>query len=187
MKAKCHAAHVVINSMLQCAQNLLYWPGMPTDVRKKYVETCGVCALTPVKQPPEPIISRDVPERPWQQTGSDMSFEGQTYLITTDCHFSIEQLTDTSAEAMIRKLKKNFARHSIPEEFVKTDCGTQYTAKLFKKFANKWGFHHVSSSPGKHRANGATEAAVKTAKRLSDAKQLGKIHFRPTKPMEYTN
>ena len=65
---------------------------------------------------------------------------------------------------MIRKLK-NFARHSIPEELV-TDCGTQYIAESFKKFANKWGFHHVTSSRGDHRANGAAEAAVKTAKRL---------------------
>ena len=97
-----------------------------------------------------------------------MSFEGRTYLITTDCHssfFEIDQLTDMSAETVIRKLQKNFARHGIPEELV-TDCGTQYTAKSFKKFANKWGFHHVTSSPGNHRANGAAEAAVKTAKRL---------------------
>ena len=89
-------------------------------------------------------------------------------LITTDCHssfFEIDQLTDMSAETVIRKLKKNFARPGIPEELV-TDCGTQYTAESFKKFANKWGFHHVTSSPGNHRANGAAEAAVKTAKRL---------------------
>ena len=65
MKVKCHASHLGINSMLRCARDLLYWPGMSTDVRN-YVETCGVCASTPVKQPTEPVISRDVPERPWQ-------------------------------------------------------------------------------------------------------------------------
>ena len=64
MKAKCHAGHLGINSTLRRARDLLYWPGMSTDVRS-YVETCGVCASTPVKQPPEPVISRDVPQRPW--------------------------------------------------------------------------------------------------------------------------
>ena len=35
-----------------------------------------------------------------------------------------------------------------------------------RNFANKWGFHHVTSSPGYQRANGGAEAAVKTAKCL---------------------
>ena len=106
--------------------------------------------IYPVKLLPEPIISRDVPERPWQRVGSDiMSFNGRMYLITTDSHssfFEVDQLTDLSAETVIKKLKKNFARHGIPEELV-TDCGTQFTAELFKKFANKWEFHHAMSSP----------------------------------------
>ena len=84
---------------------------MSTDVRH-YVETCGV--LTPVKQPQEPVISRDIPERQWQRIGTDiMSFERRTYLITTDFHssfFEIDQLTDKSAETVTRKLKKNSAR-----------------------------------------------------------------------------
>ena len=119
MKAKYLAGHLGINSTLRHVQDLLYWPGMSTDVRN-YVEICAVCASTPVKQPPEPVISRDVPERSWQRIGSDiMSFEGRTYVIITDCHSSfceINKLTDMSADTVIRKLKKNFARHGIPEE-----------------------------------------------------------------------
>ena len=40
MKAKCHAGHLGINSTLRRARDLLYWPGMSTDVRN-YVEACG--------------------------------------------------------------------------------------------------------------------------------------------------
>ena len=47
-----------------------------------------------------------------------------------------------------------------------TDSGTQFTAEAFKKFAEEWEFKHTLSSPGNHRANGAAESAVKTAKRL---------------------
>ena len=60
-----------------------------------------------------------------------MSFEGRTYLITTDCHssfFEIDQLTDMSAETVIRKVKKIFGRRTrstIPmtsDRLNTTDC-----------------------------------------------------------------
>ena len=70
-----------------------------------------------------------------------------------------------SSETVIKKLKKIFARHGIPEELT-TDRSTQFTAEAFKKFAEEWEFKHTLSSPGNHRANGAAESAVKTAKRL---------------------
>ena len=168
MTEKCHAGHLGINASLRRARDALFWPGISADVRN-YVETCGVCASMPVKLTPEPVITNDVPDRPWQRVGSDiMSFDSRNYLITTDCHstfFEIDQLTDISAETVIQKLKKNFARHGIPEVLV-TDSGTQFTSEMFKHFARKWGFDHVMSSPGNHRANGAAEAAVKTTKRL---------------------
>ena len=168
LKSKCHAGHLGINSILRRARDTLYWPGMSTEVRE-YVETCGVCASMPIKQGPEPIISRDVPERPWQRVGSDiMMFDSRQYLITTDSHssfFEIDHLPDMSSETVIKKLKKIFARHGIPEELT-TDSGTQFTAETFKKFTEEWEFEHTLSSPGNHRANGAAESAVKTAKRL---------------------
>ena len=168
MTTKCHAGHLGINASLRRARDTIFWPGMSTEVRD-FVETCGICSSMPVKLSPEPVISREIPERPWQRVGSDiMTFESKNYLITTDPHssfFEIDLLQDLHAETVIHKLKKNFARHGIPEEVI-TDSGTQFTSDCFKRFAVKWGFHHVTSSPGNHRANGAAEAAVKTVKRL---------------------
>ena len=70
-KQKCHAGHLGINSTLRRARDVIYWPGMSQQVRE-YVETCGVCASMPVKQGELPVISSDIPERPWQKVGVDI-------------------------------------------------------------------------------------------------------------------
>ena len=125
----------------------------------------------PVKQSFEPIITAEMPERPWQKVGSDIfSLEGRSYLITVDYHssfFEVDLLSDISAETVIKKLRKNFARHGIPDILV-TDSGTQYTADTFRKFMiTTMGPHtYCRPSPGNHQAHGAAEAAVKTVKRL---------------------
>ena len=63
------------------------------------------------------------------------------------------------------KLKLHFARHGIPDVLT-SDNGPQFYSELFRKFSKTWNFHHYLISPGNSKANGAAEAAVKTAKRL---------------------
>ena len=47
-----------------------------------------------------------------------------------------------------------------------TDNGAPITAEEFRKFAQKYDFEHVTSSPHYPRSNGKVEAAVKSAKRM---------------------
>ena len=125
----------------------------------------------PVKQSFEPIITAEMPQRPRQKVGSDIfSLEGRSYLITVDYHssfFEVNLLSDISAETVIKKLRKHFARHGIPDILV-TDSGTQYTADTFRNFMiTTMGPHtYCRPSPGNPQADGAAEAAVKTVKRL---------------------
>ena len=109
MKQKCHAGHLGINSTLRRARDVLYWPGMSQQIRE-YVETCGVCASMPAKQPEQPVICGEIPTRPWQRVGCDiMTFEQRNYLITTDCYssyFEVDRLPDISAETVIKKTQQ---------------------------------------------------------------------------------
>ena len=80
---------------------------------------------------------------------------------------------------------ETIARHRIPD--VVSDSGPQYSSQHFKSFAKKWGFSHETSSPGKSKANGAAEAAVRVAKNIMkkchDAKEddyLGLLNLRNT-------
>ena len=195
MKVRSHAGHLGINSTLRRARDLLYWPNMSSEIRE-HVESCGTCASMATKQAKETVISQETTERPWQRVGSDiMQFEGQQYLITADSHsgyFEVDHLKDIRAETVITLLKKNFARHGIPDTLI-TDSGSQYTSEEFRRFKASWEFEHLTSSPGNHQANGIAEAAVKTAKRLfkkcrvsNEDPYLGLLNLRNT-PHEATN
>ena len=71
MKEKVHAGHLGINSCLRRARDLVYWPGMSSEIRQ-FVEMCGVCSTYLDKQTPEPIHLHDVPSHPWQKVGTDI-------------------------------------------------------------------------------------------------------------------
>ena len=43
MKRKIHTGHMGMNACLRLARDVVYWPGMSSEVRQ-YVETCGTCA-----------------------------------------------------------------------------------------------------------------------------------------------
>ena len=132
----------------------------------------------------------EVPNRPWEKVGTDIfTIKGRNYLVTVDYFsqfFQVDYLPETtSAEAIVAKMKYRFARHRIPD--VVSDSGPQYSSQHFKSFAKIWGFSHETSSPGKSKANGAAEAAVRVTKNMMkkchDAKEddyLGLLNLRNT-------
>ena len=168
MLHKAHEGHLGINSCVRRARELIFWPGMSAALRR-YVESCHVCAAMPTKQPKEPLIVHPAPDRPWQKVGTDlMEVEGRNYLITVDYYsryFEVDFLADTSAATVIARLKQHCARYGIPDKLV-SDNGPQFACGAFKKFLDKYDIEHEPSSPGNSQANGAAEAAVKTAKSL---------------------
>ena len=65
----------------------------------------------------------------------------------------------TSFRFEISHLKAIFARHGIPETVI-SDNGPQYSSAEFSKFAQKWGFSHLTSSPKYPQSNGEAERTV---------------------------
>ena len=66
-----------------------------------------------------------------------------------DCYshyIEVAKLTSTTAASVISHLKSIFSRHGIPET-VMLDNGPQYSATVFKSFAEEYGFNHITSSP----------------------------------------
>ena len=176
MKERLHCGHLGINSCIRRAKQVIYWPGMSQEIRQ-YVESCDTCASLPDKQPSEPLILHEQPSRPWQKVATDLfSLQGRNYLLTVDYFsnfFEIDFLPDTTSEYVISKIKHHFARHGIPS-LVISDGGPQYTSKQFKTFSEKYGFEHVTSSPGNSQSNGCAEAHVKIAKRIMKKSLLAK-------------
>ncbi len=168
IKNRLHAGHLGINSCLRRARELIYWPGMSSEIRQ-YIEACHVCCTFSDGQSQEPLIVSEVPSRPWAKVGTDIfTLQGRNYLVTVDyfsTFFEVDYLPETTSDVVVHKLKHHFARHGVPDE-VRSDGGPQYTSADFKTFAREWNFVHKISSPGNSKSNGAAEAAVKTAKRI---------------------
>ena len=81
MKNKVHAGHMGINSCPHRARDLIYWPGMSSDIRQ-FIETCDTCATLCDKQSTEPLCVYDH-DRPWEKVGTELFHtEGRNYLIT---------------------------------------------------------------------------------------------------------
>ncbi|PFX17749.1 Uncharacterized protein K02A2.6 [Stylophora pistillata] len=125
--------------------------------------------------PHEPMQSHAIPSRPWERVSPDLfQLNGSNYLVLVD-HYSdyieLGPLKNTSAVAVIRALKRNFARHSIPDECV-TDNGPQFVSHEYARFAREYGFTSIRLSPYHSRGNGKAESEVKIAKNI-----LKKFHF----------
>ena len=127
------------------------------------------------------MLTSPFPDRPWQKVATDLfQHNGKDYAIVVHYFsrfFEIGLLTE-----VITRLKSFFARHGIPE-IVASDNGPQYTAAPFAKFAEEWGFTHLTSSPKYPQSNGEAERAVKTAKSLlkkADDPYLSLLSYRST-------
>ena len=78
--------------------------------------------------------SHTILSRPRERVSADLfQLDGNNCLVLVD-HYSdyieLEPLRNTSAVAVIRAMKRNFARHGIPEECV-TDNGSQFVSREY--------------------------------------------------------
>ena len=115
------------------------------------------------------LISHHIPDCPWAKVGTDFfKCNDRDYLVTVDYNssfFEIDRLHSKTAVAIIPNLKQQFARHRILDTVV-SDNGPPHNSHEFKEFAAKYGFDHMTSSPGHAPSNGKAENAVKIAKKL---------------------
>ncbi|KAK3715610.1 hypothetical protein QZH41_009028, partial [Actinostola sp. cb2023] len=168
IKKELHSSHSGIDGCLRRARESVYWPGMSSEI-KEWISTCETCREYETAQPKEPLMSHEIPERPWAKVGIDiLTFQGTDYLVTVDYYsnyWEIDRLENTKSATAIRKLKAHFARFGIPSRLV-SDNGPQFTSDSFRKFTRDWDIEHTPSAPYNSQSNGKAEAAVKAAKKM---------------------
>ena len=83
------------------------------------ISNCDICASSLSAQPKEPLISHPIPSGPWEKIGTDIfTHNNKDYLCTVDYYsdyFEVDQLSSKNGEVIIKKLKKHFATHGIPD------------------------------------------------------------------------
>ncbi|CAB0016247.1 unnamed protein product [Nesidiocoris tenuis] len=170
MLEKLHTGHQGITKTRRRAQRTMWWPNISNEIEQK-IKSCPVCIQNSVNRA-EPLIPSPIPAHAWQRASLDLfKLESDWYLVITD-HFSryfqVAKMKRMRASDIIKECKSTFSLFGVPEE-VFSDSGTQFNTletSEFQQFAREWGFKTYCSSPQYHQANGAAEAAVKTAKSL---------------------
>ena len=181
---KIHSGHQGIRKCRERARESVWWPGLSRQI-EDMVTTCPTCCKHRENHA-EPLISTTLAERPWQKVGTDLfHHNGKNCIIAVDYYsrfFEIAPLNGTIAENAINYLKSFFCRLGVPE-IVVSDNGPQFFAAGFSKFAEDWGFTHLTSSPRYSQSNGEAERAVKTVKALitkSEDPYLALLSYRST-------
>ncbi len=172
MLTRLHDAHQGVNKSRQRAQLTMYWPGMSTDI-ENYVRGCKFCQDKLPQHPPEPLVQKARPLRPFQEIAADFaSYGGRNFLIVVDCKTDwpdvFDMGRDTAADRLINRLRNLFCSTAIPD-VLWSDNGPQFTAGKLQRFFKEWGIIHKTSSPHYPQSNGKAEVTVKLVKKMIGA------------------
>lgn len=66
IKQKLHQSHLGIQGCLRRGREVVYWPGMYKDI-EDFISSCSVCKSYQTDQQKEPMISHEIPSRPWEK------------------------------------------------------------------------------------------------------------------------
>uniref|UniRef100_A0A0A9W9U6 RNA-directed DNA polymerase n=3 Tax=Lygus hesperus TaxID=30085 RepID=A0A0A9W9U6_LYGHE len=170
MLSEIHNGHLGITKCQHRARQSVWWPKMSADI-ESHCMACPICWKMR-QNPKEPLLPTSLPERPWHTVSMDLfKCESRWFIVITDTYsryFEIATLQNLTSAEIIEKCKSTFSRHGIPV-VVRTDGGSQFQElenSEFRRFADTYGFRHLTSSPYFPQSNGAAEAAVKIAKTL---------------------
>ena len=138
IREKIHASHIGLQACLRRAREVVYWPGMNKDLTD-YISQCETCASYQMAQAKEPLISHELPSRPWEKIASDIfTYEEQDYLCTVNYfsdYFEIDKLHKKTGKSIIGRLKNLFTTHGIPDKLM-SDNGPPFDSGEFVDFAS---------------------------------------------------
>ena len=134
MITQVHSSHLGIESCLNKARDVLFWPAMTAEFRD-CVSKCETCNTYQTNQQKEALIPHDPPKRPWSHIATDLfSFDNKEWFIIVDYwsdYFELNQLSSTNSSSLIKSLKNQFARHGIPNTLY-SDNGPQCASRELK-------------------------------------------------------
>ena len=112
MLMRTHKGHMGITKSRLRAQDVIWWPGISNDV-KTNVEKCHYCQINKLAQKAEPLKSKPLTERPWQNICRDiLEYRGRHYLAVVDEYslwLEILQKKNMSSNVVALELKQLFA------------------------------------------------------------------------------
>jgi len=173
-----HETHLGFNKLKLKAQELVYWPGLISDL-KTLIDSCATCAKFMRAKLKEPLQPHEVFDVPFYKIAADIAeFDNVSYLVLID-YFSrwieVERIRDKKASTIIAALKPIFARFGIPSIFVSDNV--PFNSQEFIDFSKVWKFEVKFTSPHYPRSNGLAEKAVGIVKSMLQKARHEKSDF----------
>ena len=79
MRDRIHESHQGIVKCKQRARDILFWPGMSSQIEDKESK-CSTCSQFQRAQPKKALVIQELQDRPWAKIGSDLfEFNGAHY------------------------------------------------------------------------------------------------------------
>ena len=164
---KIHAGHLGETKCIARAAEIVWWPGITSEIRKM-VKECPVCSEYR-RVPREPLMPTPFPPGPWQKLAIDFfQWKGEQYVVIVDYftrYLVCEKMVRTTATALVTVVQRWFFAFGIPRTIF-SDNGPQLASEMFHSFLTRWGVEHSTSSPHYAQSNGEAERAVQTCKAL---------------------
>lgn len=162
-----HESHIGITKTQMRARQILYWPGIDTDI-ENFIASCRICEKFRPSNSREPMIPHPVPNYPFEYIGCDiMTYANVDYLVVIDYFskwFEVVPIKTKQSKEQIEILKQIFSTHGIPKKMVADN--QPFSSREFKNFATNWSFEIINTSPVYPQSNGQSEKAVHIAKML---------------------
>ena len=93
MLQRIHESHLGIVKSKQLARDLLFWPGMTSQIEDT-VAKCSTCQQSRKKQAPEPLISHQIPDQPFAKVATDLfEIKGRSYVVCVDYYSKYPDVT----------------------------------------------------------------------------------------------
>ena len=154
-----------------------YWPKIRKDC-KRFVNTCHVCQIVGKpnqKIPKAPLFPLQVVSEPFQEVQIDIvgplprTKSGNVYILTIIDRMSnypeAIPVRSIKSRKVVEELVKFFTKFGLPK-VVQSDCGSNFTSKVFAESMNELGIQHVTSTPYHPESQGKIERFHQTMKSI---------------------
>lgn len=164
---KLHEPHFGTSKTVIRARNSVYWPGINNEIEQMTMQ-CTKCQENAPKNRKEPMISHDIPNKPFNKIACDiLEHKSKDYLVVVDYYskwIELIKLRGKTARDVNMELLKIFAIFGYPQIIIADNM--PFGSFECKQFAKAHDFQMVTSSPNYAQSNGMAERAVQICKQI---------------------
>lgn len=157
-----HGGHVGEVAMKRIMRQFFWWPKMSAEV-SRFVKSCETCALLSKRNPPVPLVSRELPEGPWEVLQIDFlsvpNFGSGEFLVVIDTYsryLHVVEMKSMDADSTNSALSEVFQIWGLPI-VMQSDNGPPFQSTAFVDFWKDKGIEIRKAIPLSPQSNGAVE------------------------------